>query len=64
MMLLAWAVLGLALGAVGSEILRATRPKLVQKVEDAARHFADSVCPSQPGDEQTEKKPRDNDAAA
>jgi len=63
MILLAWAVLGVAVGAVGTEILRAARPRLVKKVEDAAKRFADSVCPSERSDEQTDKSPDNNDRA-
>ena len=61
MILLAWAVLGLAIGAVGSEILRATSPRLVQKVEHAAKRVADSVCSSHSDAEQTETKQGSDD---
>jgi hypothetical protein len=64
MILLVWAVLGLAVGAVGTEILRVTKPRLVKKVEDAAKRFADSVCPAERSDEQTDKGPDNNDPAA
>ena len=60
MFLLAWAVLGIALGAVGTEILRATRPRLVKNVEDAAKRFADSVCPAETGAGPAEKRRDDN----
>ena len=60
MFLLAWAILGVVFGAVGSEVLRATRPQLVKQVEDAAKRFADSVCPSESGDGATDKKPGDH----
>jgi len=63
MILLAWAVLGVVVGAVGSEILRATQPKLVKKVEDAAKRFADSVCPSDADAGQTGESHRSDDAA-
>jgi hypothetical protein len=64
MVLLAWAVVGVIFGAVGSEILRATRPRLVKKVEDAAKRFADSMCPPESDAEQTEKKHGSDDAPA
>lgn len=37
------ALLGVALGAAGTELLRAKRPDIVEKIEDAARNFVDSV---------------------
>lgn len=37
------ALLGVALGAAGAELLRAKKPELVEKVEEAARHFVDSL---------------------
>ena len=38
-----WALIGLVLGAVGSEVLRSRRPDLVRKVEDAAERFVTSL---------------------
>jgi hypothetical protein len=32
------------MGAVGSEVLRARNPKLIEKVESAAKNLVDSVC--------------------
>lgn len=46
MVLIGWTLLGIALGAVGTELLRASKPQLVKKVEDSARRFADSLCSS------------------
>ena len=40
------ALLGIALGAAGTEILRAKKPELVKKVEDSAKRFVDKLCPS------------------
>ncbi len=51
MILVGWAVLGVVLGAVGSEVLRASKPELVEKVEDAARRFVDCLCPSKSTDQ-------------
>ena len=51
MALVGWAVLGILLGAVGTEVLRASQPELVKKVEDAAKRFADSWCSSTSTDE-------------
>ena len=51
-MLAAWAILGMVLGAAATEVLRAQRPELVDKVEDAARRFACSLCPSKRTDEE------------
>ena len=35
------ALLGIFLGAVGAELLRARRPELIKKIEDCARSFTD-----------------------
>lgn len=59
MILIAWAVLGVVAGMVGSEILRAKKPKLVGKVEEAAKKFVDSFYPAGPSDEETGKKESD-----
>jgi len=37
------ALLGVVLGAAGSEFLRAKRPEVIEKIEDAAKRFVDSV---------------------
>jgi len=47
------ALLGVVLGAAGSEFLRAKRPEVIEKIEDAAKRFVDSVCPSKSDDEKT-----------
>jgi hypothetical protein len=46
MILIGWALLGAVLGAVGAEVLRASKPELVEKVEDAARRLVGSFCSS------------------
>ena len=43
-----WAVLGVLIGAAGSELLRTRKPELVSKVEQAARRLADSLYPAKP----------------
>ena len=50
------ALLGVALGAAGTEFLRAKRPDIIEKIENAARHFVDSICSSKSDDEQTQEK--------
>ena len=49
------ALLGVALGAAGTEFLRAKRPDIIEKIEDAAKRFVDSVCPLEPKDKKTQK---------
>ncbi len=66
MVLLGWALLGIALGAAGTEILRSSKPELVEKVEDAAKRFVDSLCSSGSADEKAddeEENAGDDDAA-
>ncbi len=43
--------LGVLLGAAGSEILRATRPDLVKRVEDFAKGFVESFGASKSSEE-------------
>jgi hypothetical protein len=50
------ALLGMALGAAGAEYLRAKRPDIIEKIEDAAGRFVDSVCPSESKDEKTQEE--------
>ncbi len=50
------AFLGVVLGAAGTEFLRVKRPDIIEEVEDAARRFVDSVCPSKSDDEKTQEK--------
>ena len=38
-----WAILGVVIGAAGSEVLRAAKPEMVTKVEDAAKRVADAL---------------------
>ncbi len=52
MALVGWAFVGIVLGAAGVELLRASMPELVEKVEDAAKRLVDSLCPEESsGDE-------------
>ncbi len=66
MVLVGWALLGIALGAAGSELLRAGKPDLVKKVEDAAKRFADSLFPSESANEKDEHEAKNasNDEAS
>lgn len=50
------ALLGVVLGAAGTEFLRASNPKLIGKVEDAARRFADLVCSSRSDDRKSREE--------
>jgi len=50
------AFLGVFRGAAGTEFLRVKRPDIIEKVEDAAKRFVDSVCPSKSDDEKTQEK--------
>jgi len=49
------ALLGVVLGAAGAEVLRAKKPELIERIEDAAKRFVDSVGPAKSGsnDEKT-----------
>ena len=50
------ALLGVALGAAGTEFLRAKRPDIIEKIENAAKRFVDSISPSESNDERTQEK--------
>jgi hypothetical protein len=50
------AFLGVVVGAAGTEYLRVKRPDIIEKVEDAARRFVDSVYSSKSDDEKTREK--------
>lgn len=43
-------LLGIVLGAAGTEVLRAKRPELIEKIEDTAKRFVDSVWSSKSDD--------------
>ena len=45
------ALLGVALGAAGTEFLRKKRPDIIEKIENTAKHFVDSMCPSESDDD-------------
>ena len=55
-MTIALALLGVALGAAGTEYLRAKRPDIIEKIEDAARHFVNLLCPSDSDGDKTQEK--------
>jgi len=50
------ALLGVALGAAGTEFLRAKRPDIIEKIENVAKRLVDSVCPSESDDKKTQEK--------
>lgn len=50
------AFLGVVVGAAGSEFLRLKRPDIIEKVEDAAKRFVDTMCPSKPDDGKMQEK--------
>ena len=54
--LIGLAFLGVVVGAAGAEFLRAKKPEVIEKIECAARRFAESVCPSKSDDEQEQEK--------
>ncbi len=62
-MLAGWAILGVAVGAVATELLRARNPRLVKKVEGAAKRFVDSFYPSRPADEEAAEETKDTPRA-
>jgi hypothetical protein len=49
-------LLGVVLGAMGAEVLRAKVPHLVDKIEQAAKRLADSLCSSDSPDEEKKEK--------
>lgn len=56
MVLLGWAVVGIVIGAAGTELLRAGKRGLVEKVENAATRFVDALChPNPSNDEEGEE---------
>jgi hypothetical protein len=50
------ALLGVLLGAAGSEILRATRPELVKRIEDSAKGFVGSLGAPKSSEEEPKKE--------
>ena len=55
MALIGLALLGVAVGAAGTEILRARNPELVEKVEESARRLVERFFPSKTDDEETKE---------
>lgn len=56
------ALLGVAIGAAGVEVLRAKKPEMIDKVEGAAKGFVESMCPKAPetdNDQTTEDETKD-----
>ena len=54
--LIGLAFLGVVLGSAGTELLHVKRPDIIEKVEDAAKRFVDSVCTSDSDEEKTREK--------
>ena len=52
MALIGWAVLGIVIGAAGTEVLRSLKRGLVEKVEKSAERFVDSLCSSKSHDDE------------
>ena len=52
MALLGWAIVGIIIGAAGTEFLRANKPELVEKVEGAAKRFAGCLSSSKSADDE------------
>ena len=50
------ALLGVALGAAGTEFLRAKRPDIIEKIENAAKRFVDKAYSSESDNEKTQEK--------
>ena len=50
------AFLGVVFGAAGTEYLHLKRPDIIEKVEEAAKRFVDSVCPSKSDDDEAQGK--------
>jgi len=56
MVLVGMALLGVALGATGTEFLHVKRPDIIEKIEDAARRFVDSAYSSDSNDKKTKEE--------
>lgn len=54
--MLGWAFLGIVLGAAGTELLRKKKPQLLEKVEDAAKRFVDSLWSSKSAEGKPKEK--------
>jgi len=50
------ALLGLVLGAAGAEFLRAKKPELVEKIEDSAKRFVESLNSLESADGEAKEK--------
>ena len=55
-MLFGLALLGIVLGAAGTEVFRARKPEAVKKIEEAAKRFVDSLSSSKSGSDKAKKK--------
>jgi len=50
------ALLGIVLGAAGTEFLRAKKPELVEKIEDSAKRFVKSLRSLESADREAKEK--------
>jgi len=50
------ALLGVVLGAAGAEFLRAKKPELVEKIEDSAKRFVESLSSLESADGEAKEK--------
>ena len=46
-------LIGIIIGAAGSEILRAVKPEFVEKIESSAKHFAEGFSLSESDEEKS-----------
>ncbi len=56
MSMLALGLIGIIIGAVGSEVLRAVKPELVEKVERSAKRFAEGFSLSESDEEELDDR--------
>lgn len=50
---------GVIVGAAGSELLRAVKPDLVEKIQASAKEFVDRLAGPERDDAESEEAPRD-----
>ncbi len=54
--LIGLAMLGVVLGAAGSEWLRSNNPELIEKIRNAAKGFVDTFCSPKSDNKQADKE--------
>ena len=57
MSVLGLGLVGVVVGAVGSEFLRATRPDFVKRIEESAKRFVERLSPSEPKEDGSSDEP-------